>query len=130
MPNANDILGTVNNEITREIVDALMDAAFYDGIGHWAEIEDFDALDDPYDEDGEQLAVSQMISRGATVTLVEHTDDDEPEVWTLTLKKVIEGIKLHAKESGQTPFAMMDEGDASDGDAVVQYALFGEIVYG
>lgn len=66
-----------------------------------------------------QYAV-QMLMEGKEVTLFDI--EDEEEVWTLTMEKLLQGIGV-ALQNGVE--------DIEDGsDEILQYALFGELVYG
>lgn len=62
---------------------------------------------------------TQLILEGKTLTLFDIEDEDE--VWTLTLDKLLKGIAI----------AMSQGEDIEDeADNVMQYALFGELVFG
>ena len=61
-------------------------------------------------------------------------DAESPEKWELTLEKFLAGMKLYLENGGST--CVCDEEvdtcniDADGADSIVQYALFGELVYG
>ena len=75
-------------------------------------------IDEPDDLPASQYA-TQLILEGKTVTLYDIEDEDE--VWTLTLDKLLKGIAI----------AMSNGEDIEDeADSVMQYALFGELVFG
>lgn len=62
---------------------------------------------------------TQLILEGKTLTL--YDIEDESEIWTLTLDKLLKGISI----------AMCNSEDIEDeSDSVMQYALFGELVFG
>lgn len=74
--------------------------------------------DEPDDLPASQYA-TQLILEGKTVTLYDIEDEDE--VWTLTLDKLLKGIAI----------ALSNGEDIEDeADNVMQYALFGELVFG
>ena len=74
--------------------------------------------DEPDDLPTSQYA-TQLILEGKAVTLYDIEDEDE--VWTLTLDKLLKGIGI----------ALSNGEDIEDeADNVMQYALFGELVFG
>ncbi len=54
-------------------------------------------------------------------------DREEDEDHPMTIEDLKKGVKLHLENGASTD---MDGWDANDGDAVIQYAAFGEIIYG
>ena len=75
--------------------------------------------DDEPDELPASQYATQLILEGKTVTLYDIEDEDE--VWTLTLDKLLKGISIALSN---------DEDIEDEADSVMQYALFGEIVFG
>lgn len=74
----------------------------------------------------------EHISRGGTLIL---HDAESSDKWELSLEKFLKGIELYVKEDGRLmteDFRLMDYGelDAGDADCIVQYALFGKLVFG
>lgn len=57
-----------------------------------------------------------------------HDVEDEQEKFTLTLDKLIKGIELNAQNRSWD--SDIHNGDASTADCILQYALFGKLVYG
>lgn len=88
---------------------------------------------------GEYLGeyASDQISRGGTLIF---TDIEEDEQYELTKDKLIKGITTFLCNAGDGRYLEPDELanmrintlqiDAIDADAILQYALFGEIIYG
>ncbi|WP_341323416.1 hypothetical protein NSQ62_08050 [Solibacillus sp. FSL H8-0523] len=56
-------------------------------------------------------------------------DTEENETHELTLEKLINGIKLNATERSHDDF-FNDNHDAITYDCIMQYAIFGELIYG
>lgn len=54
--------------------------------------------------------------------------DNEIETWELTFDKVLNGIKLNAIE--RTFDADLENMDSTTADCIIQYGLFGRVVYG
>ena len=73
-------------------------------------------------------------SCGGTLELFDAESDDK---WTLTRDMLLRGIKQWAEFGGDPCLAILGNGtldtgeiDAEVADMIVQYALFGEVVYG
>ena len=76
-------------------------------------------------------ATSDQISRGGSLILYDAESSDK---WELTLKKFLNGVKLYFEQGChvQVEDNAIDTGDidANDADCIVQFALFGEVVFG
>lgn len=111
--------------ITQQDIDNLMCTALDGGITYWCR--EAKVVGEFLGEYG-----SEQISRGGSLLL---RDTETDERWELTLEKFLKGIELYIKEGGRVmieDFNLMDYGelDAADADCIVQYALFGKLVYG
>ena len=112
--------------VTKEDIDDIMCAALEGGINYWcykAEVVE----DDYYGE-----YASEQISHGGSLRLY---DSEEDEKYVLTLDKFLNGIRLACRDGyGSDWFdgENLDccQIDAEAADLIVQYALFGEVVYG
>lgn len=110
---------------TKQDIDDILCAALEGGICYWcgeAEVV------------GEYLGeyASDQISRGGTLIL---HDNESDECYELTPEKFEQGLAKFLSERGTDvlteEFALdTTEIDGSDADLIVQYALFGEVVYG
>ncbi len=119
------VSATVSFEITGQDIDDIMSAALDGGITYWcsrAEVV------------GEYLGeyASEQISRGGSLILY---DTEDGHSFELTLEKFLNGLQLWVENIRSFSLAFdgrldMDEIDADVADAIVQYALFNEIVYG
>lgn len=115
--------------ITDEDIDDIMCSALEGGITYWcseAEVK------------GEYLGEygSEQISHGGILLL---HDIEEPEVYELTKEKLLKGIMMYlANPTYSDVLEMIDHElrldtsyvDADVSDCMVQYALFGDIVFG
>lgn len=123
-----DFVLRVNREVlvTRENVDDIMCMALEGGITYWCN--KAEVIEDEYY--GEYA--SEQISRGGSLRLF---DSEEDEVYELTLEKLLNGIRLACREGyGEDWFDgyKLDDFqiDGDDADTILQYAIFGEQVYG
>lgn len=119
-----EVTATITVGLTKEDVDDIVTTALEGGITYWCR---------KAKVNGEYLGkyASDQISRGGTLTLYDSESDDK---WELTLPKLLEGVKMwitnagaKAIENGELDTCTID-GDAAD--SIVQYALFGELVFG
>lgn len=117
----------INIELTQQDIDDIMVGALEGGINYWC--------DEAAVEGGEYLGkyASDQISRGGTLLL---HDTDEDAYRKLDLEKFLKGFKLWLENGGDQYGAVQGHEvdccniDAGCADEIVQYALFGEVVYG
>lgn len=114
-------------KITQEDIDDIMCSALEGGITYWCR---------KAKVVGEYLGeyASEQISRGGKLKLY---DAEEDEVYELTLEKFLKGIELaiqhnYYAEYGWCDGTMLDtcNVDASVADAIIQLALFDDVIYG
>ena len=111
--------------LTQQDIDDIKVTALEGGINYWcgrAEVV------------GEMLGdyASEQISRGGSLIL---HDAESPDKWELTRDMFLKGVELYFKESHWITvedYAFVDLGgmDAEDADCIIQYALFGKLVFG
>ena len=111
-------------ELDNECIDDIMTTALEGGITYWC---------DDAEVVGEYLGefANEQISRGGALKL---HDSEEDETYELTLDKFLIGL---AKLVGERGLDVIYQGkidpsniDAEDADTIIQYAIFGEVVYG
>lgn len=116
-------------KVTGEDVDEIMTWALEDGISYWC-----DKVKPIGDYLGEYA--HEQISRGGKLMLY---DFESEEKYCLDLEKLLNGVKLWAKNPvGSNCLEQIDGRlvfdrcnlDAVVCDAIVQYALFGAVIYG
>ena len=112
--------------LTKENIDDIMCSAL-DSIGYWcrkAEVV------------GEYLGeyASEQIARGGTLILHDAESDDK---WALTIHDLLKGVKLWLQNGDDQYHALQTDGtvdcceiDGEMADLIIQYALFGEVVFG
>ena len=117
------ILGKVKKviDVTSDDLDEILVGAFEGGSSYWADI--VEVVDGDYK--GGKFA-SDVISRGGE--LIIHTNDGEGH--KLTQAKLINGIQIYV-DNKRKNFPFNDtQPDRMTYDNMLQYALFGELVYG
>jgi len=110
---------TVTQYVSQGLVDDLICTAFEGGCAEW--IDRIQVINKPAD-----IAYSSdALTRGGHYVFT--VDDEKHE---LTLEKFIKGLELFHATTGKTPQELGEDHDADDSDMIMQYALFGEYVYG
>lgn len=122
---------TVRSEIevnlTTQDIDDIMVAALEGGITYWCSKAEVD--------EGKRCADwgHEQIARGGVLIL---HDAESSDKWELTLEKFLEGFKLWLENGGDEYGAVSGgevdccEIDAGCADSIIQYAIFGEVIYG
>lgn len=113
--------------LTEEEITDIIITALEGGIGYWACL---DNTGDEFENAPKDEAVSETAARiilnNGTLVFEDADDYDSQARYELTLEKLLNGIEKYANENGFD----MDLLDADMADAIVQYAIFCEIVYG
>ena len=109
-------------ELTRQDIDDLMVTALEGGINYWCRKARVLQCPEEY------TYASDVISRNGTLELYDIESSDK---WVLTLESFMKGVKWYCEKYKYTNAEdLMDNHDADTADAIVQYALFNEIVFG
>lgn len=121
----------INVNVTDQDIDDILSAAFDGATTYWCR---------KFEVVGNYLGdyASDQISRGGTLKFY---DSESDEVYELTKDKFLNGLKLFLNTpttfgrvvyfNSQDEFCLeCGEIDGADADDIVQYALFGEVVYG
>ena len=112
-----EIKAEIRVELTQEDIDDIMVGALEGGITYWCS----------------EASPSEQISRGGTLLLY---DFEEEAYRKLDLEKFLNGFKLWVENGGDQYGAVQGHEvdccniDAGCADAIIQYSLFGEVVYG
>lgn len=122
-----EVRAEIRIELTQENIDDIMVTALEGDITYWCS--------EASPECGELLKEypSEQISRGGALLLY---DFEEEAYRRLDLEKFLKGFKLWV-ENGGDEYGAIEDGkvdccniDADCADAIIQYALFGEVIYG
>lgn len=114
----------VEVNLSQQDIDDIMAVAMEGGICYWcrkAEVV------------GEYLGeyASDQISRGGALIL---HDAESAQTWELTLEKFLKGVKLYFEQGChvQVEDNAIDtcDIDANDADCIVQFSVFGEVMFG
>lgn len=114
----NFITVTRTVEATDQNLDDIMSTALEGGICYWCykvEVDDYH---------GAKYA-SDAVSKGATMSLF---DSEDGKKYTLTKKDLLKGVAKYLEAHPE--FHVDHDQDAGSCDEIVQYALFGEAIYG
>ena len=108
--------------ISKQDLNDLLVTAFEGGINYWVEKVE---LDGEWPKESKKY-LSDMLTEGFNLKIYEA----EGEILTLTLDDFKKGVQIYEQIHEQDLESLMDDHDADTADFIVQYALFGEIVYG
>lgn len=113
--------------LTEQDIDDIMVAALEGGINYWCD--EAEVIEEKRVADWGH----KQIARGGVLVLHDAESDD---TWELNLEKFLNGFKLWI-EAGKDVYGVVSDGevdpcniDAGCADEIVQYALFGELVFG
>jgi hypothetical protein len=117
-------------DISEEQMGNLLVCAFEGGINYWCgkvEITAYPEKTKPED-DFSNLLASDVVPKGGTIAIWDAEDEDEVN-W-LTRDKMLTGISMTMDWGNfATVEDLMDNHDAETADVMVQYALFGDIIF-
>ena len=116
-----------NMRVTSEDIDDIMCTALEGGINYWC---------NKAEVVGEYLGeyASNQISKGGTLIL---HDAESEDTWELNIEKLLRGIELAIEEEYLADYEWYDADsidtcqiDADVADAIIQFAIFEEIIFG
>lgn len=120
----------IEQKITIDDIENIIVTSVEGGSNYWMGI---DNSTSEWADKPEKMPISQyiveLILAGKTVKFYDIEDEDDTENdWTLTLDKLLNGFKLNAQQRPED--SDLDNADATTADCIIQYAMFGEVVYG
>lgn len=115
--------GVDTSGISGTDIDDIFSSALDGGITYWCKKAALVHSDAPLDF----TYTSEALSHGREVELVDSFDGKKH---IISRAKLEQGIRLAAAKKGQTAAKFIEDADAASADVAVQYAIFGEIVYG
>ena len=125
--NTFSVKAEINVNLTAQDVDDIMIAALEGGINYWCDRAEV------VEEKRVSKWCHEQIARGGCLILHDAESEDS---WELNLEKLLNGIKLWV-EAGGYKLGAIENGeidcyyiDADCADEIVQFALFGELVFG
>ena len=127
-----EVHAEITARLTQQDVDDIMVSALEGGICYWS---------DCAEVVGRYLSeyASGQISRGGKlkIRVVEPFDEANTEWYELDMEKFMQGFRLWLENGGDRYGAVSGTGkvdcgeiDGECADTIIQYALFGEVVYG
>ena len=138
-----EIKFTVERILTPDDMDDIFTTALEGGIGYWAVL---DNTTPEWEKAKQQLKdvgadcycgtiTAKVLFNGDKVRFydAEADEDDlqEDEIWFLDMDHFIKGCQIYEKERGSLIKCLEDGNfDAVEADCLIQYAIFGEIIFG
>ena len=113
----------ITTSVSIETLENIVVTALEGGIGYWAVLDNTTKIWDKYDycDLPCSQAAFELLYNGERLRF--YDTEDETEVWHLTWEKLIKGVE---KFGG----VKEEDIDATVADQIIQYALFGKIVFG
>lgn len=113
----------INLPITEFDVDGIIVSALEGGSDYWMYFE----IDNPNKEYPRSQQATKLLLDGKSFRVIDREDETAP-VYQLTLEKLLKGIELNYQKR---PWDNDKENwDAESADCILQYAVFGELIYG
>lgn len=126
MEKKHEIIAEIKVALTQQDIDDIMVCALEGGINYWCSAAEVVEEKRVADWGHEQIA------RGGVLILHDAESNDK---WELNLEKLLNGIKLWI-ENGEDEYGAFVRGevdtreiDGACADEIIQYALFGEIIF-
>jgi len=106
-------------------LDDILTTAFEGGSNYWL---DSVSIQNKPDTPHKNLFNSEIISMGGAL----YCDSEDNGRAVLTKGKLLKAVQWFIETSieGQNNLGVLEDHDAQDADTILQYALFGEVVYG
>lgn len=124
-----EIAGTIEikKDITEKEVWGIIVTAFEGGINYWCGHVEWDEEKYPKPKD-EPISTfcTKLLLDDVTLQLFDAEQDDE--IYELTLTRLLKGIAQNYLERPHD--CDLKNYDANTADCIIQYAIFGEVVYG
>lgn len=122
------VVGTVKKAVTESDVENIMVTAIEGGSNYWMGIDNTtpEWADKPKEEPISTWATKLLIE-GKSVKFYDREQEMDSEDWILTLEKLLKGYELNCEKRPWD--SDLDNSDAETADCIVQYALFGKLVF-
>ncbi|OME54030.1 hypothetical protein BSK59_15730 [Paenibacillus odorifer] len=125
------VVGTavIKKPITEEDVETIIVTSFEGGSNYWMglDVQNEDMQAKPKGEPWSTWSAKLLID-GKSIKLYDIEDEEDDSQWILTLEKLIKGYQLNCENRPHD--CDLDQGDATTSDCIVQFSLFGQVVYG
>jgi hypothetical protein len=115
----------VKFEVSTEQINDLMVAALEGGINYWCSKAEIAYI--PKKSKENIVYASDVIGFDGTLILYDAESQDK---WKLTQKNFLQGLVMEIERSGLTFDELYENHDATTADTIIQFALFGEIIFG
>jgi hypothetical protein len=119
----------ITKSIPYQELEYIVTGALEGGINYWAGLDNSlpEWENEPEEIPSSQYAF-QLLVEGKSVKFYDIEKSDDDSDWILTMDKLIKGIQKDFEERPED--IDLDSTDAITYDCIIQYALFGELVYG
>ena len=125
-------------KLTKELLENVMVTALEGGIGYWAcllnDTPEWEEYYEKFPDEPTSVVAAYMLWDGKTISFEHDYDEttDKPVVCSINLKDLERACDQFKRVYHQTVQERFDnsEFDSDDADVIIQFACFGEVVYG
>jgi hypothetical protein len=119
----------IKKKISYQDLEYIITGGLEGGINYWAGLDNsLPEWDNEPDEMPFSQYAFQLLIEGKSVKFYDIKQSDDDSNWILTMDKLIKGLQMNYEKR---PFDCdLDNADATTYDSIIQYALFGEVIYG
>lgn len=125
-------------KLTKELLEDVMVTALEGGIGYWAcllnDTPEWEEYDEKFPDEPTSVVAAYMLWDGKNISFEHDYDEtmDEPAVCSINLKDLERACDQFKRVYHQTVQERIDnsEFDSDDADVIIQFACFGEVIYG
>lgn len=139
---------SIKRTLTEEDIKDILTTAIEGGIGYWSILDnstaEWKAAGAAWRErrgDGEKPCFCdtafELLSKGESIRFIDAETEDEydpgeDEVWYLDMEGLLKGCQMWENRTGKNLAKAIEDCDydAEDADEIIQYGLFGEVVFG
>lgn len=117
----NNRIISIPYKVSDDIIDNVMCTALDTGINYWCNYEVVDSEFNKCEWDYE------IISRGGKIKLTDYNGKSH----TINVEKILKGIKIYIKNCLESGLQVnLDSIDSEKADSIIQFGIFGDILYG
>lgn len=125
------VVGTavIKKPLTEKDIENIIVTAFEGGSNYWMGL---DNSTDNWKNKPKGVPLSQwatkLLLEESYVKLYDIEQSEDDSNWVITLEKIIKGYEMNCIERPHD--CDLEQGDAGTADCILQYALFGKVVFG
>lgn len=134
-----EIKYTVERVLSVDDIEDILTTAIEGGISYWAilcnDAPEWEKAEEQLKAKGVELfygnVATQVLLNGDAIKFEDAEGEEDDSDWTLDMEKFKKGCALYEKERGSLSANLANGSfDAVEADCLIQYAVFGDVVFG